>query len=559
MKTPRRRSSSGGAKGRGSQRRSGRPPVRRGPKSGRPRRSQPSFRIVYEDADVLVVDKPPGMLSATPQGRREDSVLSLLRERFGDDVKRRRESGLWIIHRLDRDASGLLVFARSRQAFSWLKEDFRARRVRRQYHAVTEGAQREDEPARGGFQSFLKEGPAGRVECVEPDRTGDAAPAPGEDRAKLAVSFYEVLLTGQGRTLFLMRMESGRKHQLRVHLQDAGHPIVGDRLYGKPGENPLRRLGLHASLLAFRHPATGREVVFESPPPPEFWKICGAQPPEPPAEPVRGGFPTPGQTRIETSWERVADRYESTLEGERPDDHFQRVIHPGALRLLESVPSERVLDVACGEGAFCRSLAALDVECVGVDASPSLIQKARAKGPEGVRYEVADARELGAVAGERFDAVTCIMALMNIDPLRAVLEKVSEVLKPGGRFVAVVLHPAFRAPKQTSWGEDFRGRLRRQYRRVDGYLTPGQFEIVMNPGEVARGGRKETTWTFHRPLQQYIKDLAETGFVLDRLEEWPSLRTSEGGRQAAEFNRIRREIPMFLGFRARKIDAKREE
>ncbi|MCA9319898.1 MAG: hypothetical protein KDB53_04140, partial [Planctomycetes bacterium] len=81
----------------------------------------------------------------------------------------------------------------------------------------------------------------------------------------------------------------------------------------------------------------------------------------------------------------------------------------------------------------------------------------------------------------------------------------------------------------------------------------GQFEIIMNPGEVAQGKPKETTWTFHRPIQSYVKGLSEAGFAVEALEEWPSMRQSTGGRQAAEFNRVRREIPLFLGIRARKI------
>jgi len=113
-----------------------------------------------------------------------------------------------------------------------------------------------------------------------------------------------------------------------------------------------------------------------------------------------------------------------------------------------------------------------------------------------------------------------------------------------------MLHPAFRAPEQSSWGEDQQSRVRRQFRRVDGYLTPGQFEIVMNPSEVSQGGRPETTWTFHRPLQHYIRALSEAGFLIETFEEWPSLRTSEGGRQAKEWNRVRREIPLFLGLSA---------
>jgi SAM-dependent methyltransferase len=183
---------------------------------------------------------------------------------------------------------------------------------------------------------------------------------------------------------------------------------------------------------------------------------------------------------------------------------------------------------------------------------------------------VGDARDLARVAGRvggepggfgPFDAATCIMALMNIDPPEPVLHGCSSLLAPGGVLVVVILHPAFRAPGQTSWaweeapnGSDRRRETAknsaRQYRRVDGYLSTGQAEIVMNPGHAAHGKRPVTTWTFHRPIQSYFKALAEAGFLVESLEEWPSLRRSEPGPRAAEENRARREIPMFLGLRA---------
>src|SRR6185295_14750207 len=180
-----------------------------------------------------------------------------------------------------------------------------------------------------------------------------------------------------------------------------------------------------------------------------------------------------------------------------------------------------------------------------------------------------------------FDGATCIMALMNMEPLSPVFAGIAAKLRPGGRFVGVILHPAFRAPGQTSWGwsdetdgatkelGDAESRSRghakdrkrgarergsepRQYRRVDGYLSAAQRDIVMNPGAVASGEAAVTTITFHRPIQAYIRAMAENGLLIDALEEWPSARTSEAGPRAAEENRARREIPMFLSLRGRK-------
>jgi hypothetical protein len=104
----------------------------------------------------------------------------------------------------------------------------------------------------------------------------------------------------------------------------------------------------------------------------------------------------------------------------------------------------------------------------------------------------------------------------------------------------VITHPAFRAAGQTDWGWDEKSRT--QYRRVDGYLSAGQKQIVMNPG---RGG-DVTTITFHRPLQAYSQAMAKAGLLIERIEEWPSLRESTSGPRAVEENRARREIPLFL-------------
>jgi len=177
---------------------------------------------------------------------------------------------------------------------------------------------------------------------------------------------------------------------------------------------------------------------------------------------------------------------------------------------------------------------------------------------------------------------------MNIEPLSPVFAGIASLLRPRGRFVSVILHPAFRSPGQTSWGwESADGTtslrdgppktstrssarpgpagkpVRRpavksassatpptQFRRVDGYLSNGRRSVVMNPGAAASGKPAVTTWTYHRPIQAYVKLLAEAGFAVDAMEEWPSLRMSQPGPNAAEENRARREIPMFLAIRA---------
>ncbi len=113
----------------------------------------------------------------------------------------------------------------------------------------------------------------------------------------------------------------------------------------------------------------------------------------------------------------------------------------------------------------------------------------------------------------------------------------------------MILHPAFRAPRQTSWAMERWERGVRHFRRIDGYLSPGQFEIVMNPGAVAKGAKPITTWTFHRPLQHYVRVMARHGLFLDAIEEWPVTRVA---RDDAAMAHLQREIPLFLAFRARR-------
>ena len=602
-----------------------------------------SLNIVYEDGDLIIVDKPPGLLSTrTPDDERE-SLFDIVKEHVRGP--RKRPVRIWIIHRLDKEASGLLVFAKSEKAFNWLKEDLRAKRMHRLYTAVVEGeitaqpleshakaeAGPESQQLRprikqlpsGTIQSFMKDDEFGNVTSVgigevarETARARRSAGPSGprhaerfmgkqdDDAPRLAVTHYRVLGTGEGRSLLQLRLDTGRKNQIRVHMQEFKHPIIGDARYGA-STDPIGRLALHATELGFTHPTKGQSVRFSSPAPASFYRALGMQPPSAaPEETLAPSTPTiaptdlsasvggvapaalapsmtpaptppaaaaPPSPAADTSWDHVAAWYDELIEDNR-SDHFRHTIMPGTLRLLRADRPEgfRVLDIACGQGALCRRMAELGMDATGVDASTKLIETARRRplaAPGKVRFEVGDARALLSLPTDArsagFDAATCVMALMNIDPLEPVLRGAAAVLRPGGAFIAVILHPAFRAPGQTSWGWDEgaphpdRSRKRpqdraqaRQYRRVDGYLSLGQIPITMNPGKAAHGAAPVTTWTFHRPIQAYVKAFADAGFLVEALEEWPSMRSSQAGPRAAEENRARREIPMFLGIRA---------
>lgn len=571
------------------------PPPSRGPqlKRERPRPGELGLgiRLVHDDPDVIIIDKPPGLLSAATvemnKSGRDPLPSAFIAVKQYVRATGKRGARTWIIHRLDKEASGLLVFAKTEKAFEWLKEDFRARRVHRLYLALVEGEFPENQKT-GTIRSFLAENEQNLMESV-PDSVATRRSGGRDDSGpQLAVTHYRVLASGRGRSLVQLRLQTGRKNQIRVHMAESGHPLVGDDRYTGSGPRPSSRtdrLCLHATELGFTHPTTGQSVRYVSPAPAAFWSLIGAAPPSSseqselitdhalpaaPAAPTPTPAPAPRTPpRPDTSWDHVAAWYDN-LVGEQGSDHYRLVILPGTQRLLGAAPGSRVLDVACGQGILCHRLANLGIETLGVDASPSLVESARravsSKGgtppPPYVppRFDVGDARDLAPLNLSGFDAATCVMALMNIDPIEPVLRSCANALKPGGRFVGVILHPAFRAPGQTSWGWDTMGQRDRspdnrppeprQYRRVDGYLSSGQSPIIMNPGKVARGADAIKTWTFHRPLQHYFRALAEAGFLVETIEEWPSLRRSQPGPRAAEENRARREIPMFLGFRA---------
>ncbi len=250
-----------------------------------------------------------------------------------------------------------------------------------------------------------------------------------------------------------------------------------------------------------------------------------------------------------TDWGTVASWYDQ-LVGESGSEYHREVVLPGVLRLLAPQPGQRAIDIACGQGVLCRILHERGVEATGVDAARELIDVARQRGPESIRYEVADARELGFLPPQHFHAAACVLAIQNINPLAPVFEGVARLLVERGRFVIVMMHPCFRGPKETSWGWDDVKKV--QYRRVDRYLLPRKAPIVAHPGDRSD---QTYTWTFHKPIEAYVKSLRNAGLLVDALEEWPSHKTSTSGPRAGAENVARKEIPMFMGLRAVKIAA----
>ena len=216
---------------------------------GRPAIEFPApLRLVYADEHILVVDKPPGLLTIATESQRERTVYRLLR----DWSEARDEGRIFVVHRLDRETSGLLVFARTAMVKRRLQAQFEARSVERIYIARVQGLVREDE---GVLTSRLAESRTLRVRPVRDPRQG-----------REAITRYRVLARIGDATLLELSLVTGRRGQIRAQLADFGHPIVGDREYGARRDR-TGRVFLHATRLGFVHP-TGRRVVFESPPPP---------------------------------------------------------------------------------------------------------------------------------------------------------------------------------------------------------------------------------------------------------------------------------------------------
>jgi 23S rRNA pseudouridine1911/1915/1917 synthase len=208
------------------------------------------LRLLHEDAEILVIDKPPGLLTIADASERERTIYRLLR----DWLDARDAGRIFVVHRLDRETSGLLVFARSFKAKDALQEQFKARMPERVYVARVEGLVREET---GTLASRLVE-----------DRTLRVRPSRDPRQGREAMTHYRVLERGEDTTLLELTLVTGRRGQIRAQLGARGHPIVGDRAYGSR-RNPLRRVCLHATRLGFVHP-DGRRVVFASPPPPGF-------------------------------------------------------------------------------------------------------------------------------------------------------------------------------------------------------------------------------------------------------------------------------------------------
>ena len=205
------------------------------------RRSGLPFVIVHEDADLLIINKPAGLLTSTGPREKRPTAWAAVQEYLSINEPNARPG---LIHRLDRDAAGLLVFSKNGEAYRSLKTQFFHHTVTRVYHAVVHGRVN---PEAGRIESFLSERADGTVHSA---RTGQRA-----------ITDYETLKSSKKATLLRLQLLTGRKHQIRVHLAERGHPIVGDTLYDE--KNAKGALLLMAVELQFDHPSGGKRVTFQ--------------------------------------------------------------------------------------------------------------------------------------------------------------------------------------------------------------------------------------------------------------------------------------------------------
>jgi 23S rRNA pseudouridine1911/1915/1917 synthase len=222
--------------------------VRPAPQAPEPEVPEARFAVVYEDEHLLIVDKPPGVVVHPARGHRAGTLVQALAGRAagGDDPDRP-----GIVHRLDRDTSGLLVVARSEPAHAALKAMLAERRITREYLALVEG--------RPAARAGTIDAPLGRDRRVRTRISTDT------DEPREAITHFETERALEGYTLLRVRLETGRTHQIRAHLKAIGHPVAGDPEYGRAGALGLPRQFLHAERLAFAHPMTGAAIAAQSP------------------------------------------------------------------------------------------------------------------------------------------------------------------------------------------------------------------------------------------------------------------------------------------------------
>lgn len=211
--------------------------------------------IVFEDQYIIIVEKEAGLLSIATATEKEQTAYSILSEHV---KKRDAKNKIFVLHRLDRDTSGVMMFAKSEKVQQLLQNAWKEVVLERSYVAVVEGLVSREQ---GTITTWLTESKAFIMYSSRTPNDGQKA-----------VTHYQVLQKNKNYSLLEVKLETGRKNQIRVHMKDIGHSIIGDKKYGST-KHPIGRLGLHARVLAFKHPMTGEEVRYETDIPKEFLSL----------------------------------------------------------------------------------------------------------------------------------------------------------------------------------------------------------------------------------------------------------------------------------------------
>jgi len=218
--------------------------------------SHPKLRIMFEDAYLIVVEKKEGLLTVSTGDNDETTAFSILRNYVKKSSPKNR---VFTVHRLDRETSGVIMFAKSREIQLALQENWHRVVTRRVYVALVEGKVEKDEDT---IVTWLSENEKSlKIHSSDTDNGGQQA-----------ITHFRCIKSNEEYSLLEIELETGRKNQIRVHMQEIGHPVAGDKKYGA-GTSPIGRLGLHARILAFYHPMTQEEISFETPVPRNFLTI----------------------------------------------------------------------------------------------------------------------------------------------------------------------------------------------------------------------------------------------------------------------------------------------
>lgn len=214
----------------------------------------PKLKLIYEDDYIAIVDKKEGLLTmATHRESHETTAYSILKNHL---KKANPRAELYTVHRLDRETSGVLMFAKTKAIQQALQENWHQVVTKRLYCALVEGCPQHTEDT---ITSWL----------TENKKSLRVSSSPTDNGGQKAVTHYKVTKTNGAYSLLEVQLETGRKNQIRVHMAEIGHPVVGDKKYGK-GLSSIKRIGLHAQILEFIHPVTHKKVRFESPTPKAF-------------------------------------------------------------------------------------------------------------------------------------------------------------------------------------------------------------------------------------------------------------------------------------------------